>query len=395
MCALLLGAPTVARAQHVCAPFSDAGCAPSSPASPGVPSAPRAATDGGVSGDGVVLFFWGEGCPHCEEARPVVARLAAEVAGLRVETLEVRRDAVGRARFLAEVARLGIRPASIPLFVRGDRWEMGFDPATGPARLRALVRGDTPSEGAAGVDVPLLGRVEAGRVSLPTFTLVVGLLDGFNPCAFYVLFVLLGILLHVRSRARMALYGATFVVMSGVVYFLFMGAWLNAFALVGDVRGITRGLGVVLLAMGAINLKELVWFKQGVSLMIPEGAKPGLFRRMRGIARSASLPAAFGGIAALAFVVNLIELGCTLGLPAMYTRVLSLQPGLSPAARYAYLALYNVAYVVPLALIVTAYVVTMRRIELTERRAKVLKAVSGGLLLLFGLLFVIAPGWLR
>lgn len=62
----------------------------------------------------------------------MVARLAAEVAGLRVETLEVRRDAVGRARFLAEVARLGIRPASIPLFVRGDRWEMGFDPATGP-----------------------------------------------------------------------------------------------------------------------------------------------------------------------------------------------------------------------------------------------------------------------
>lgn len=243
--------------------------------------------------------------------------------------------------------------------------------------------------------MPLLGRVEAGRVSLPTFTLVVGLLDGFNPCAFYVLFVLLGILLHVRSRARMALYGATFVVMSGVVYFLFMGAWLNAFALVGDVRGITRGLGVVLLAMGAINLKELVWFKQGVSLMIPEGAKPGLFRRMRGIARSASLPAAFGGIAALAFVVNLIELGCTLGLPAMYTRVLSLQPGLSPAARYAYLALYNVAYVVPLALIVTAYVLTMRRIELTERRAKVLKAVSGALLLLFGLLFVFAPAWMR
>lgn len=393
--AVLCWAPTMALAQPSCAAFDDAGCVSSGARLPSVPSGVRPAVEGAAAADAVVIFFWAEGCSHCDAARPVIVRLAAEVTGLRVEALEVRRDRAGRARFLAEVARLGIRPASVPLFVRGNRWEMGFDPVQGPARLRALVRGEPSLDRAPGITWPLLGRVEASRVSLPTFTLLVGLLDGFNPCAFYVLFVLLGILLHVPSRARVALYGATFVVTSGVVYFLFMGAWLNAFARVGDVRGVTRALGVVLLGMGVINLKELVWFKQGMSLMIPAEAKPGLFRRVRGIARAATLPAALAGITALAFVVNLIELGCTLGLPAMYTRVLSLQPHLSPAARYAYLALYNVAYVVPLGLIVTAYGLTLRRIELTARRARALKALSGALLVLFGLLFVFAPERLR
>jgi cytochrome c biogenesis protein CcdA len=89
--------------------------------------------------------------------------------------------------------------------------------------------------------------------------------------------------------------------------------------------------------------------------------------------------------------VNLVELGCTLGLPAVYTRILSLREDLGPAARYGYLALYNVAYIVPLALIVVLYAHTMRRFFMTEKRAKLLKAISGALLLLFGLLFIAAP----
>jgi hypothetical protein len=179
--------------------------------------------------------------------------------------------------------------------------------------------------------------------------------------------------------------------MSGVVYFLFMTAWTSLFALIGLSRVITIGLGIAIVIMGLINLKELFWFKKGISLTIPEKAKPRLYQRMRNIARAASLPAALAGVVALAFVVNLIELGCTLGLPAIYTRILSLRSDVSTAGRYAYLVLYNVAYVVPLGLIVVAYVATLRRITLSERGAKILKAVSGSLLVLFGLLFIAAP----
>jgi hypothetical protein len=238
-----------------------------------------------------------------------------------------------------------------------------------------------------------MGTVDPASVSLPALTLAMGLVDGVNPCAMWVLIVLMGILLHVKTRRRMLLYAGAFVLMSGVVYFAFMTAWATLFQLVGLSRIATMILGGALLAMGLVNLKEIFWFKKGPSLVIPERAKPGLFRRMRDIAAAASLPAALGGILALAFIVNLIELGCTIGLPAVYTRILSLRE-ISSGARYAYLALYNMAYVVPLLVIAITFIALQRRLTMNERAAKVLKGISGVLLSIFGVLFLVAPGLL-
>lgn len=343
-----------------------------------------------------LTVFWGIGCPHCEAARPAVAAIASENPGLSVEWVEVRQDPAGRARFFETVKRLGVEGAGVPMFVIGDRVLVGYRKGFTQQELRHVIQ--EARTGAAvppTVDLPLFGTVDLSRISFPLFTVVIALADGINPCAFYVLIVLLGLLLHVPSRRRLALYGGVFVVMSGVVYFLFMTAWLGFFLAIGGSRWITLLLGAALVAMGLVNLKELIWFKRGVSLMIPERSKPGLFRRMRRIAGSASLPAAIVGITVLAFVVNLVELGCTLGLPAVYTRLLSLHAGLSTAGRYAYLVLYNAIYVVPLAVIVAAYFFTLTRMAMTQRRAKILKVVSGVLLVAFGTLFLVAPDLLR
>lgn len=368
----------------------DAGKAPEASAPRAVPPATSPSLD---AGEKRLVFFWGVGCPHCQAAEPFVRTLERENPGLRVERIEVRQDAQGRARFLQTMRALHAGAVGIPTFVLGDAYVVGFTGAATEAEVRALLRGERSVRSS--VDLPWVGSIDPNQVSLPAFTLIVGLLDGVNPCAMWVLLVLLGILTHVKSRTRLLLFGGTFVVASGVVYFVFMTAWVGLFSLVGLSRPITIALGVLVLAMGLVNLKELVWFKRGVSLMIPDRAKPGLFRRMRGIGSAASLPAAFVGIVVLAFLVNLIELGCTLGLPAVYTRVLTLRSDLSSFARYAYLALYNLAYVVPLALIVLVYVATLHRLTLGERGAKVLKAVSGVLLVIFGLFFVLAPDVLR
>lgn len=338
-------------------------------------------------------FFWGVGCPHCEEAKPFLNDLERRDRDLAIERWEVRKDPEGRKRFIDTMKRLGAKAVGIPTFVVGRRHLTGFQKGTTEREVVRLIEAERKGsavEAPSTVSLPILGEIEPRAMSLPALTLVIGLFDGINPCAIWVLLVLLGILMHVQSRARLLLFGATFVVMSGLVYFGFMTAWAVFFELAGLSRWITIVLGLLVLAMGLVNLKELVWFKRGVSLTIPDRAKPGLFRRMRAIAASPSLPAALAGVFVLAFFVNLIELGCTLGLPAVYTRILSLRE-LSPGARYAYLALYNLAYVVPLALVVVVYALTMHRLALSERGAKVLKGVSGMLLVLSGLVFVLRP----
>lgn len=344
-----------------------------------------------------LVFFWGVGCPHCEGAKPFVARLIRERPDLTVERVEVKNDPNGRRRFIDAMQRLGAQAVGIPTFVVADEYVVGFVEGATEKQVIALVdRALGAKQHPAGVpgtlvSLPWFGDLDAATLSLPVFTLVVGLVDGINPCAMWVLLVLLGILAHVRSTKRLLMVGGTFVVASGVVYFVFMTAWLGMFELVGLSHTFTVVLGTIVFTMGLINLKELVWFKKGVSLTIPDRVKPKLYRKMRGIANAASVPAAFLGVAALAVFVNLIELACTLGLPAVFTRVLSLREELSSLGRVGYLVLYNFAYVVPLAVIVIAYALTLHRLTLTERGAKALKAVSGALLVVFGGLFIIAP----
>lgn len=356
-----------------------------------------AGEDAGVAQAITLVFFWGIGCPHCEEAKPFLDTLEKNEPRLRVERVEVRQDPEGRRRFLETMKQLGATAVGVPTFVIGSAYVVGYSKGETDEEVSALIRRALAPKNPAlepisprTIALPILGTVDPSSVSLPALTLSMGLVDGVNPCAMWVLIVLLGILLHVKTRSRMLLYSAAFILMSGVVYFVFMTAWATMFGLVGFSRVATMILGGALVVMGLVNLKDVVWFKKGPSLVIPDRAKPGLFRRMRAIAGAASVPAALSGILALAFVVNLIELGCTIGLPAVYTRVLTLRE-LSPGARYAYLALYNAAYVVPLVAITVVFIVLRRRLSMTERAAKALKGVSGGLLLGFGALFLFAP----
>jgi thiol-disulfide isomerase/thioredoxin len=370
------------------------------------PSASSAGETPDAAATVTLLFFWGVGCPHCEEARPAIESLAREHPRLRVEPIEVRRDPEGRRRFVETMQQLGAEAVGVPTFVLGSAYVVGYAKGETDQELRAMIEAALSPEGAGRADagpppeagapdtttvmVPWLGEVDPSSASLPWLTLFIGLADGVNPCAIWVLVVLLGILLHVETPRRMLLYAGTFVVMSGVVYFVFMTAWVVIFSLMGLSRLVTIVLGVALSGMGLINLKDVVWFKKGPSLVISDKVKPGLYRRMRAIAGAASTPAAIGGIAALAFVVNLVELGCTLGLPAVYTRILTLR-GLAIAPRLAYIALYNVVYVVPLLVVLAAFVGVRRRLVLTERVARALKGVSGILLTAFGALFILAP----
>ncbi len=400
--ALVLALGPTARAYEAGAPADtacDAATAACALEATGRPATtPARSADPAASSPTVLTFFWGVGCPHCEEAKPFVDALEKDERRIRVERVEVRRDAQGRTRFVEQMTRLGAAGAGVPTFVIGDGYVVGYARGETDGEVRELVLRSLDREGpTAGtsarsrvVQVPLLGPVDPASVSLPGLTVAMGLVDGVNPCAMWVLIVLMGFLLHVKQKRRMVLYACTFIFMSGVVYFAFMTAWAALFQLIGFSRIATVVLGGALLVMGLVNLKELVWFKKGFSLMVPDKAKPGLFRRMRAITGAASLPAALAGVVALAFVVNLIELGCTIGLPAVYTRILSMRE-LSAGARYAYLALYNVAYVVPLLAIALAFIALRRRFTMTEGAAKVLKAISGALLTLFGLLFLLAP----
>jgi hypothetical protein len=188
----------------------------------------------------------------------------------------------------------------------------------------------------------------------------------------------------------MLIVGGTFVLFSGLVYFVFMAAWLNVFLIAGELRLITVAAGLVALTVAALNIKDYFWFKEGPSLSIPDAAKPGLFKRMRTVVTTGSMAPMLASTVLLAIVANSYELLCTAGFPMVYTRVLTLSQ-LDTWQYYAWLAVYNVIYVIPLLAIVIVFVKTMGARKLSEKEGRILKLVSGFMMLGFGLLLLIAP----
>jgi hypothetical protein len=207
------------------------------------------------------------------------------------------------------------------------------------------------------------------------------------------LLFVLSLLVNLRDRWKMAVIGATFVLVSGVVYFAFMAAWLNLFLLVGVSRSTQVVLAVIAGVIGALNVKDAVAIGDGPSLTIPASVRPGLYARVRAIVTAERLGSALAGVIVLAVFVNVIELLCTAGLPALYTRILTLYE-LPAWQYYAYLALYNTAYVLDDGTVLALAVVTLSRYKLQERGGRWLKLVSGLVMLGLAVVLIIRPTWL-
>lgn len=373
--------------------------------------AAQAQTPGQKRAGTVVTLFWGEGCPHCEKEKEFLKELAGKHPGLIVKDYEVWRNKENVPLYKLVLQTAGINQAGVPCTVVGDSVFMGFNDKTGKdilASIERCLRAGCPdgvaeiAKGriapAAEVDktltVPFFGSIDPAKVSLPVFTVVIAGLDSFNPCAFFVLLFLLSMLVHARSRGRMFLIGGVFVFFSGFIYFLFMAAWLNVFLVVGQIAAITVTGGIVAILIGGINVKDFFLFKQGVSLSIPESAKPRLFERMRGLLKAQTLTAMLAGTVVLAVSANAYELLCTAGFPMVYTRVLTLNK-LTPFQYYQYLLLYNIVYVVPLAVIVSVITVTLGSRKLTEWQGRQLKLVSGLMMLSLGAVLIVNPALLN
>ena len=152
-------------------------------------------------------------------------------------------------------------------------------------------------------------------------------------------------------------------------------------------------LGLLAVTIGMVHVKDFVAYKQGVSLSIPEAAKPGIYDRIRRIVNAENLLAALAGAFVLAVLVNVVELLCTAGLPALYTSILS-QQGYGTLGRYGYLLLYILAYMFDDTLMVAGVVASLSRFKLQENGGRWLKFVSGSVIMLLGLVMLFRPEWL-
>lgn len=364
-----------------------------------------------------VHLFWAEGCPHCERAIDYLKRLEGEEPRLRAHYLELSRDAANQAAFTAVVERIELEEPGVPLIVVGESVMVGYaSDATSGAELRRriddclaqgcpdtigpLARGTEsesprPAGGAQRMvpptfSIPFIGEVRTADVSLPVLTIMLGALDGFNPCAMWVLVFLIGLLVGMQDHFRMWTLGTAFIAASALVYFLFMAAWLNFLLFIGAVVWVRAGVGLVALAGGLYYLREYFQNPDAVCKVTAPQARRRVFDSLRKLATESRFWLALAGILALAFAVNLVELLCSAGIPAVYTQVLALSK-IPTWQYYAYLGLYVLVFMLDDLFV---FVVAMKTLQVTGATTRYVRFshLAGGLVLLaIGALLLLRP----
>lgn len=340
----------------------------------------------------ILQVFVRDGCPHCaafKEYLPIFSDRHPELK-ITLRSLDLDPDAANDLITISKKA--GVWPPGVPTFAYKNKVIVGFgSPEISSPDLELLIS-DKPVISHQ-LNTNIFGTIDVKKLGLPVFTLALGLIDGFNPCAMWVLLFLLSLLVRLNDRKRMALIAGTFVIVSGAVYYAFMIAWLNIFLLIGLSAIVRFILSAIALTVGLINIRDFFSNKRGFTLSIPDAAKPGIYSRVRKILQSDKLTASLLGVTLLAIIVNFVELMCTAGIPAIYTAVLTEQ-GLSSSAYYGYIGLYILGYIADDALMVTIAVIALSSKKLTETAGRWLKLISGLVMFVIGIVLLIKPSWL-
>ena len=374
-----------------------------------------------------LYLFHREDCPHCQQEIIFLKTLEeAYGARLKVSKYEIFSSRENLDLFKTAGRLYNVDVSGVPVTVIGDQVIIGYggDLSTGSQIKKAVDRclsaycpdllGDylasqtvqpepqsakEPDQPAPSwnnlpeyLNLPLLGQVKIRALSLPALTIAIGLMDGFNPCAMWVLMFLISLLLGMKNRRRMWLLGGTFILVSGLVYFLFMAAWLNLLIFLGFLTIVRLVIGGVALVTGGYNLREY-WIHRPGCKVVKSESRRRIFEQLKAITQKPSLFMALGGIILLAFAVNLVELLCSVGLPAVYTQVLTLS-ALPILQYYLYLVAYVFFFMLDDLLVFLIAMLTLRAVGLSDKYSRFSSLIGGLIILIIGLLIIFKPGWL-
>jgi len=344
-----------------------------------------------------VHFFHVPSCSHCEEQEPFNEKLESEYPSINI----TRHDATtptGSARLSEMLENLAIEDMPVfPITIFGNQVFSGWESedTTGRAieeALKQCLAGDCPppagEEPGDGIILPIIGEIVPADYSLPALAVILGLVDGFNPCAMWVLVYLISLIATLRDRKRIWLIVGSFVLASGVLYFLFMTAWLNAFLFIGYVKPVTTVIGLVALGGGILQIRGFIKTKGAIVCEVTnEESRKKTMTRIQKLVSSPITLGTIAGIIALAFLVNSIEFVCSAAVPAIFTHVLSLA-GLTTFQYYGYILLYVVVFMLDDLIIFGSAAIAMTS-SLGDRYAKYFRPVGATILIILGLLLLV------
>lgn len=356
-----------------------------------------------------IEFFYAKTCSHCSLAEQFLNEIS-----LRNTDIEIQKYDAGDSASINLLSKYydlyDVEEAyrgAVPIIFIEDRYFVGFSKGKTDIEIENLIiQGEGGSYSSnenftqikKEVDLPFFGTVKLDNVSPLFFSVILGVLDGFNPCAMAALTFLLAVLIGTKSRKKLILLGGIFILVSGIVYYLFMAAWLNVFLVLPALNMITYGVSIVMILLGIFVLKEyfdgiickLCEIDSRKSSWFTRNEKKLMLKAREIIHSEKSIFLVIGGVIFVAAGINTIELVCSIGFPLAFAKILT-SYNLSSTAHYFYLLIYDIFYMLDDIIIFLIAVFTFNLTKGSEKFVKVAKLISGILLILLGIIIMFFP----
>lgn len=371
-----------------------------------------------------IYLFYSDSCPHCAAEKELLSELEEEYDNIRIYKYEVNTD--NNMQMLLNVAELfDTKVTGVPFTVIADKVYKGFNYENYKTKFLATIEyysehgykdvvgeylGDSTLPSYEVTDnsdfseylnnygnqtISFLGfEIDTKNLTLPIVSVLIGLVDGFNPCAMWVLLFLISMLIGMKDKKRMWSLGITFLFTSALIYILFMIAWLNVASFLTSVVWVRLILGLVAITGAIINLYGYIKNRKSSGCTVVNDKKRNkIFDRIKKFTHEKNFFLAIIGVMALAVSVNIVELACSAGLPVMFIEILSIN-NLSVFEEIVYIGLYMLFFLIDDLIIFFIAMTTMQVTGFSTKYGKISKLVGGILLLLIGLLLIFKPEWL-
>lgn len=363
-------------------------------------------------------LFWGEGCPHCKQEKEWFEEYLKNNKDVQLHKFEIY-NSIENAKNLNEIQKmLGDEGSGIPYLVIGNNSIVGFSKDYTPEEIKntinyyknvpykdkvgiklGIVEDDGSEDtgakytGDGNVNLPLFGKKDAKKISVLLSAAFIGLVDGFNPCAMWILIFLISMLLGMKNKKRMWALGITFLVSSAAVYFLFLLSWLNLSIFLNKILYIRVAISYIALVLGVVAIAKFFLKKDDGCEVVDKKKRKKIIHAIEKIIKEKSFILALLGIVVLASAVNIIELMCSLGLPVMFTQILAINDVSMPLQ-----IVYSLIYVIFFLLDdLIVFIIAMKTLEIkaiSNKFGKYSHLIGGIIMLIIGLLILYKPEWL-
>lgn len=388
-----------------------------------------------------VYLFYGDGCPHCSALEEYLDENYSNDKDVKVYKYEVWNDVTNQELWKKVEDVTGEEAKGVPYFVigkevmqgysAGDVWEKkvdkaieeakkinyndnvgitlgvvegkitkdddipksNYDPDKKEADISDYYNNDSDTNADTELNIPLIGTISLKDMSIPVIAILIGLVDGFNPCAMWVLIFLITMLFDYPSKKKMWILGCTFLFTSAFIYFLFMISFLKVAMFINSINVLKLLIAVFALVFGGFNIYRYFKTKDVGCDVVDKNKRRKIINRIKNILSSKSFAFAIGGIILLAISVNLIELLCSMGLPVMFTEILAYN-NITGVKNILYIILYIIFFLIDDLIVFFIAMKTLKITAISNKYSKYSHLVGGLIMIAIGLLMILKPEWL-